>query len=594
MNEVDKQVFLKIWSEVDKKDYSAQIEKIENWKTTRWDKYKYKDVDKLELKDFYNLKSISEENFVYQIVTAGILGGIRLPLISQIFPSLNRKANGSDLKNMYKIEYGEKYSNSDKKDKAPTIIEKKDQEAALENIKKDFETIKTVFKTDFTKPSELDKAEKTENFSAKVLFRRYIVMKNYFDGKYDYLAIFDLPVINRLAEKFEVSTEIEDDSKKENGYFTLNKAIFDKVKTILTEAGKFNEEENPANIFMNKLTDALWKLDIYKELDFPTQKNPNVIFYGAPGTGKTYEVMEYMKLLKETGTIEYKYVQFHSSYTYEDFIEGVKPVGITKDGNLKLELLNGHFKQFCIDAKNDPEKRYYFVIDEINRANLSSVFGEILTCIEANYRDDPNGERNLIETQYSQMETQLVANGIKPEDTAYYYDFEAKGLPKTCKFGVPANVFIIGMMNDVDKSIDTFDLALRRRFRWIRKDCDYAVIRQHFNPKETNAPDSEALQEYIESCMRLNYYISGVIPKEDDEDIDKTIFKDIKNPLNLGKSYEFGHSFFMNNIEKITDRQRKNLFDEYLRSTLKEYLRSLYEESQLDSKLDEARKIFTE
>lgn len=583
MNEVDKQVFLKIWSEVDKKDYSAQIENIENWKTTRWDKYKYEDVDTLGLEKFYNLKSISEENFVYQIVSAGILGGIRLPLISQIFPSLNRKANGSDLMNMYKFEYpdDEKYSNSDKKDKAPTIIEEKDQKEALKNIKKDFETIKKVFKTDSTNPSGLDAAEKKENFSAKVLFRRYIVMKNYFEGNYDYLAIFDLPVIKKLAGKFEVNPK--------NGYFTLNQEIFKQAKEILNK-----KDEKTDGIFMNKLTDALWKFANDNESDFPTQKNPNVIFYGAPGTGKTYEVMEYMKLLKEAGTIEYKYVQFHSSYTYEDFIEGVKPVGITKDGNLKLELLNGHFKQFCIDAKNDPEKKYYFVIDEINRANLSSVFGEILTCIEANYRDDPNGEQHLIETQYSQMETQLVANGIKPKDTAYYYDSEAKGLPKTCKFGVPANVFIIGMMNDVDKSIDTFDLALRRRFRWIRKDCDYAVIRQHFNPKETNTPDSEALQEYIESCMRLNYYISGVIPKEDDEDIDKTIFKDIKNPLNLGKSYEFGHSFFMNNIEKITDRQRKNLFDEYLRPTLKEYLRSLYEESQLDSKLDEARKIFTE
>jgi len=131
--------------------------------------------------------------------------------------------------------------------------------------------------------------------------------------------------------------------------------------------------------------------------------------------------------------------------------------------------------------------------------------------------------------------------------------------------------FFIGMMNDVDKSIDAFDLALRRRFKWIRKDCDYDVVEEE--TKFKNKEDFNNILNYKKACERLNNYIS--------------------NDLGLGKSYEFGHSFFMKmkDIAKrkdITQNNMEVLFNLYLRPTLKEYLRAVFAESELDNKLNDA------
>jgi len=138
-------------------------------------------------------------------------------------------------------------------------------------------------------------------------------------------------------------------------------------------------------------------------------------------------------------------------------------------------------------------------------------------------------------------------------------------------------VFFIGMMNDVDKSIDAFDLALRRRFKWIRKDCDYEVIEEEtrFKGKE----EFNNISQYVRACEKLNNYIA--------------------NDLGLGKSYEFGHSFFMkvSDIAKrkeITPNNVEVLFNLFLRPTLKEYLRAVFAESELESKLDEALSKFKE
>lgn len=145
------------------------------------------------------------------------------------------------------------------------------------------------------------------------------------------------------------------------------------------------------------------------------------------------------------------------------------------------------------------------------------------------------------------------------------------------KFGVPPNVFFIGMMNDVDKSIDAFDLALRRRFKWIRKDCDYDIIEEEsrFKGKE----EFNNIGTYVKACERLNSFIS--------------------NELGLGKSYEFGHSFFMkvSDIAKRKDITQNNLevlFNLYLRPTLKEYLRAVFAENELDNRLNEALMRFKE
>ncbi|MBP1840522.1 McrB family protein [Formosa algae] len=292
--------------------------------------------------------------------------------------------------------------------------------------------------------------------------------------------------------------------------------------------------------------------------------SPNVILYGPPGTGKTYAVTQSLDFACKGDGSRYEFVQFHPSFTYEDFIEGIKPKGVTKDGNIKFELTDGIFKKFCKRAKQNPDVDYYFVIDEINRANLSSVFGETLLCLEKDYRHDvkTSDRIGLYKTQYSALIEDMIKDGA-PEDLAYHYE------DGNAYFGVPKNVFFIGMMNDVDKSIDAFDLALRRRFKWIRKDCNYDVIEQ--NTRFRNGDEFTNIEEYVKCCNTLNDYIS----KE----------------LNLGKSYEFGHSFFMkmgsiSKLKQISSKNLDELFNLHLRPTLKEYLRALYSESDLESKLD--------
>ena len=283
----------------------------------------------------------------------------------------------------------------------------------------------------------------------------------------------------------------------------------------------------------------------------------------------------------------YEWIQFHPSFSYEDFIEGIKPTGINNEnGSVKLELVNGVFKIFCIKAKNaledflndenaKEEPIYYFIVDEINRTNLSAVFGETLSLLEPSYRDYKKDETdkdkyssNVMNLQYTSIEQEEIKkNGYDKEK-----HYNEKG-----QFGIPRNVRFIGMMNDVDKSIDTFDLALRRRFRWMRESCDYDVIEAEIQKK-----DIEDAAEYKQCCKNLNNYIT--------------------DEIGLGKSYEFGHSFFMKitdyvgkvgkNANKITKDNKKKLFEELLSPTLKEYLRSSVDEKDLEEKLDDARGIF--
>lgn len=287
-------------------------------------------------------------------------------------------------------------------------------------------------------------------------------------------------------------------------------------------------------------------LEGFKEL---LKTHKNIIFHGIPGTGKTYTIVNNIKnIIKNENQM--LITQFHPSFSYEDFIEGIKPAGI-ENGQLKLELKNGIFREFCDKAKEEEKEflgelekgnfnealsdyGYFFIADEINRAELSRVFGELLYTLE--YR----GEKGKIKTQYASMRG----------DEDFY---------------VPENVFFLGTMNDLDKSIDSFDLALRRRFIWQEMECDYNVIRDEIYANN--------IEEYAQACKKLNDKIS----------------KDI------GEKYQLGHSYFLKiefKDDEIKNNDMKKLFSNRFEALLKEYLRSEYSEKDIQKHLDDLKKLF--
>ncbi|MFL0992974.1 McrB family protein [Vibrio parahaemolyticus] len=405
--------------------------------------------------------------------------------------------------------------------------------------------------------SDKQMAEKVEyidqaKYTAKQVLRKLIAIHN----PYHFLFIYSNSVIDDLYEEFV------------NSEATSNLSKNSEIRAFFNELLELDPNSEFDDVLLSKF---LWQYATTQAL--VDEDTPNVILYGPPGTGKTYAVKNSLDFLCQGDRERYEFVQFHPSFTYEDFIEGIKPKGVTKDGSIKFELVDGVFKRFCKKAKANPNKSYYFVVDEINRANLSSVFGETLLCLEKDYRHDLNdqkgGSENLIKTQYSPLIEDMIKDDADNQSLAYHYE------NGSVYFGVPSNVFFIGMMNDVDKSIDAFDLALRRRFQWIRKDCDYDVIANEvkFNGKD----EFLNIEPYTEACEKLNNYIS--------------------DGIGLGKSYEFGHSFFMKiaSIAKartITKKNASTLFTLHLQPTLREYLRAMFAEHDLDKQVEEARLKF--
>jgi 5-methylcytosine-specific restriction protein B len=167
-----------------------------------------------------------------------------------------------------------------------------------------------------------------------------------------------------------------------------------------------------------KIADLLWE-------------RKQIILYGPPGTGKTYLARELARHLTDDGAV--KLVQFHPSYTYEDFFEGFRPEP-GGSGTLTFTLRAGPFRDFAEVAADNPTTAYILIIDEINRANLAKVFGELYFLLE--YRDES------ISLQYS------------PDK----------------EFTLPQNLFIIGTMNTADRSIARIDTAMRRRFAFVELD----------------------------------------------------------------------------------------------------------------------------
>ncbi|MBR5503442.1 MAG: AAA family ATPase [Methanobrevibacter sp.] len=220
----------------------------------------------------------------------------------------------------------------------------------------------------------------------------------------------------------------------------------------------------------------------------------NLILQGAPGVGKTFMAKRLAySIMGEKDIDRVMMVQFHQSYSYEDFVMGYRP---SKDG---FELREGSFYKFCKKAEDDDENDYFFIIDEINRGNLSKIFGELFMLIE----NDKRGEKNKIQLLYS--------------DELFY---------------IPKNVHIIGLMNTADRSLAMIDYALRRRFAFF--DLKPGFSSEGFKEYQSNI-DYSVFDDLIDIMEELN--------------------EEIKKDETLGEGFRIGHSYFCNlNPDEIEEK----------------------------------------
>jgi hypothetical protein len=299
------------------------------------------------------------------------------------------------------------------------------------------------------------------------------------------------------------------------------------------------------------------------------ESSKNLIFTGAPGTGKTHLAQNLTRKLlfgfdakdetflsgKEKAELikRCRFVQFHPSYDYTDFVEGLRPKQ-DATGNIGFELKNGIFKDFCKTALKDcvfnadgtyskeKSNSYFFIIDEINRGELSKIFGELFFSIDPGYR----GVKGKVQTQYANVQS----------GDAIFDSSLGQGW-----FYVPENVYIIGTMNDIDRSVESFDFAMRRRFVW----------------QEITAEESAENMKLPDECKgrmsRLN--------------------KAISNVEGLSSSYHVGGAYFLSKggSEASAAPDFAKLWELKLQPLLKEYLRGMPDADSLLKKLEKAYKL---
>lgn len=272
--------------------------------------------------------------------------------------------------------------------------------------------------------------------------------------------------------------------------------------------------------------------------------NYNLILTGAPGTGKTYLA----KGIAQSMGAKCKLVQFHPSYDYTDFVEGLRPV---KHGStLGFERRDGAFKSFCKEALLDKDTPHVFIIDEINRGEISKIFGELFYAIDPGYI----GHKNKAETQYQN----LIPKEGDPDFDPTVSDVFRHG------FFRPENVYIIGTMNDIDRSVESMDFAMRRRFAWqeISAKSRQSML-DDVQAWNGNKPEQEIIDEIKNRMDNLNACI-----------IDKYGIESLTNKERIGltTAYQIGASYFLkyalyNNFDELWSNHIEGLLYEYLRGT---------------------------
>lgn len=265
-------------------------------------------------------------------------------------------------------------------------------------------------------------------------------------------------------------------------FFKLTKDEYEFIMDMIREENPLTSKDmNTSYTKKDFLSEVYMSENQYDRLSGVLLNKMNLILQGAPGVGKTFTAKRLAySLMGEKDDIRIEFVQFHQNYSYEDFVMGYRPSGDS------YELKYGIFYQFCKKAENQPDKKFFFIIDEINRGNLSKIFGELLMLIEKDYRG---------------TKATLAYNGMP--------------------FSVPKNLYIVGMMNTADRSLAMIDYALRRRFSFF----EMAPAFESKGFKEyQHSLDNRTFNELISEIVKLNGEISR----------DKS----------LGKGFCIGHSYF--------------------------------------------------
>lgn len=349
-------------------------------------------------------------------------------------------------------------------------------------------------------------------------------------------------VLRALKDKqllLEQLIETEDSKLKHtpDNFFALTPYEYKEVQDLIKSVDSTHKILDDYAEYLIEEYDLGLKSDYTSKL----KASKNIIFRGAPGTGKTYLARQIAADIISGGwtsdfnrlTMEekerFEFIQFHPSYDYTDFVEGYRPVNGV-DNQMGFKLMPGVFKKFLNHAIKSG-KPHVFVIDEINRGEISKIFGELFFAIDPGYR----GRHGAVKTQYS---------SIQNEEEKLY---------------IPENVYIIGTMNDIDRSVEHFDFAMRRRFRFIEIKADDREQLKMLNHLEVG-------EAAVAHLKRLNHKIS--------------------NTGNLNNHYHIGPSYFLRLPELGNDFDL--LWKDYLEPLLEEYVRGFFDEAEILKELKAA------
>lgn len=275
------------------------------------------------------------------------------------------------------------------------------------------------------------------------------------------------------------------------------------------DSGACAKQDSRAYTKQDFLSEVFMPEEKYDKLAAVLSNKKNIILQGAPGVGKTFSAKRLAySLIGAVNEDAIEFVQFHQNYSYEDFMMGYKPSGSS------FELKKGVFYRFCKKAEADPESKYFFIIDEINRGNLSKIFGELLMLIENDYRGTPA--------------------------TLAYNDE---------KFSVPENLYIIGMMNTADRSLAMIDYALRRRFSFFEMEPGFET--EGFIQYQQSL-NNETFNDLLAKVIELN--------------------AEIASDRSLGRGFCIGHSYFCGRDElSCSDEWMQEVVDYDILPMLGEY-----------------------